>query len=66
MHSAWHQRHAVMTPLFVETQASQTQVIHISRHTGSAGEFTGQVRATQDVQNFTATVAGGGKQPLLQ
>ena len=46
--SSWRQRHAIMTPLFAMTQASQSQSM-------SDDSVDGGVRATQDVQQFTAT-----------
>ena len=52
MQSSWRQRHAVMTPLFAVTQLSQSL--------GSSEDTVdGQVRATQDAQQFTATMETG-------
>ncbi|XP_056017774.1 DNA-dependent protein kinase catalytic subunit-like isoform X2 [Ostrea edulis] len=46
--SSWKQRHAAMTPLFANTMATQSVM--------EEGEsFSGEIRATQDIQQFTAT-----------
>ncbi len=60
--SFWRQRHSAMTPLFVETQASQSQAgrgADDSPPEGDMGVST-QIRATQDVQQFSATQQPGG------
>ncbi|XP_076445486.1 DNA-dependent protein kinase catalytic subunit-like [Babylonia areolata] len=56
--SSWRQRHAVMTPLFAVTQMSQSM--------GSSEDSVdgGQIRATQDAQQFTATMETGSKAPF--
>ena len=54
--SSWRQRHAAMTPLFVETQ--QTQAANASQSLETSlmdTQSTGQIRATQDVMQFSAT-----------
>ena len=62
--ASWRQRHAAMTPMFAQTQMSQvssTQSESVDTSMGSMG-----LRATQDVQQFTATQdvsAGGGRGP---
>lgn len=49
--SSWKQRHAAMTPLFANTMATQSVM--------EEGEsFSGEIRATQDIQQFTATQDG--------
>ena len=53
MQSSWRQHHAVMTPLFAATQASQSMEVD------STDSIDGRVRATQDVQQFTQTMEGG-------
>ena len=53
VHASWRQRHAVMTPLFAVTQMSQSMG-------SSEDSVDGQIRATQDAQQFTATVEAGG------
>ncbi|KAI8501204.1 hypothetical protein Bbelb_212990, partial [Branchiostoma belcheri] len=55
---SWKQRHVAMTPMFVETQSShpassQSQV----QSQGGQDTLGGQLRATQDVLQFTATQA---------
>ncbi|XP_074649158.1 DNA-dependent protein kinase catalytic subunit-like [Tubulanus polymorphus] len=60
VHSSWRQRHATMTPLFVETQASQPGSSQSSLDDSMA---EGGVRATQDVNQFTQTQAAGSKAP---
>ena len=50
--SSWRHRHAAMTPLFA-TQASQSSAMDYE------DSVDGQVRATQDVQQFTQTVEAG-------
>eukprot|EP00058_Branchiostoma_floridae_P019566 XP_002605056.1 hypothetical protein BRAFLDRAFT_85202 [Branchiostoma floridae] len=57
---SWKQRHVAMTPMFVETQSShpassQSQVHSLSQ--GGQESLGGQLRATQDVLQFTATQA---------
>ncbi|CAH1795603.1 unnamed protein product [Owenia fusiformis] len=57
--SDWRQRHASMMPMFAETMQSQSS-------SGSEESLMqGGVRATQDVQQFTATqdMTDGGKGP---
>ncbi|XP_055874578.1 DNA-dependent protein kinase catalytic subunit-like [Biomphalaria glabrata] len=49
VHSSWRQRHAVMTPLFASTFATQ------SMETGQ-DSLDGGLRATQDVPQFTPTM----------
>ncbi|ELU11183.1 hypothetical protein CAPTEDRAFT_224273 [Capitella teleta] len=51
--STWYQRHAAMTPMFLDTQSSQ------SNDSPDAGLSTGQLRATQDAAQFTQTQADG-------
>nr|QOY44576.1 DNA-dependent protein kinase catalytic subunit [Alvinella pompejana] len=53
---SWRQRHSTMTPMFVDTQSTQT-----SSDGSSDGGSTSpiQLRATQDVQQFTATQGVG-------
>ncbi|XP_061175418.1 DNA-dependent protein kinase catalytic subunit-like [Saccostrea echinata] len=46
--SSWRQRHAAMTPLFANTMATQSMMEEDE-------SFSGEIRATQDVQQFTAT-----------
>ena len=61
--SSWKQRYMAMTPMFVETQASQsTSSQSLSPDTSMQG-----VRATQDVQQFSATQQQdtGNRAPLL-
>ncbi|KAL8588517.1 hypothetical protein ACOMHN_043866 [Nucella lapillus] len=55
--SSWRQRHAVMTPLFAVTQMSQAMESSEDSVDG------GQIRATQDAQQFTATMEAGSKAP---
>ena len=61
--STWKQRHAAMTPLFIDTQATlATQVedqstLHDRGVSMSAA--SAQLRMTVDVHNFTATQADG-------
>ncbi|XP_035828316.1 DNA-dependent protein kinase catalytic subunit [Aplysia californica] len=52
--SSWRQRHAVMTPLFASTLVSQ------SMDTDESDQLDGGLRATQDVQQFTATMDATG------
>jgi DNA-dependent protein kinase catalytic subunit len=52
--ASWYERHAAMTPLFLDSLASQSAV-------SVDGIGTGQVRATQDVLQFTPTQAEGIK-----
>ncbi|XP_078691376.1 DNA-dependent protein kinase catalytic subunit-like isoform X2 [Branchiostoma floridae x Branchiostoma belcheri] len=57
---SWKQRHVAMTPMFVETQSShpassQSQAQSLSQ--GGQDTLGGQLRATQDVLQFTATQA---------
>ena len=56
--SSWRQRHAVMTPLFVATQMSQTQGAS-STMGADVTMGDGDVRATQDVAYFTPTQQAG-------
>ncbi|XP_078543449.1 DNA-dependent protein kinase catalytic subunit [Lissotriton helveticus] len=61
--SNWHYRSTVLTPMFVETQASQSG----SRHRTQGGSLTaqgslgGQLRATQLQYEFTPTQNVGGR-----
>ena len=61
--STWKQRHAAMTPLFIETQSTlATQAPDQSTlHDGgvSTSATSAQLRMTVDVHNFTATQADG-------
>ncbi|MBN3311515.1 PRKDC kinase, partial [Atractosteus spatula] len=55
--SSWHHRNTVLTPMFVETQASQGSSRYQPRG-GSAsaqGSLGGQLRATQSALEFTPT-----------
>ncbi|XP_064600499.1 DNA-dependent protein kinase catalytic subunit-like [Liolophura sinensis] len=54
--SSWRQRHAAMTPLFAETQASQSH----SMQSATVGDTIDGVRATLDAQQFTPTQDMGG------
>ena len=51
MKSSWKQRHAAMTPLFANTMATQSVMEEDE-------SYSGEIRATQDVQQFTATQDG--------
>ncbi|XP_078611931.1 DNA-dependent protein kinase catalytic subunit-like isoform X2 [Branchiostoma floridae x Branchiostoma japonicum] len=57
---SWKQRHVAMTPMFVETQSSHPASSQSQGHSLSQGgqeSLGGQLRATQDVLQFTATQA---------
>ena len=55
MRSSWKQCHATMAPLFAsQSQSSPDNAMDTS-------VMTGEVRATQDVQQFTPTQADGGQ-----
>jgi len=56
--STWYQRHAAMTPLFLDTQASQSFSQVEAMETGHV------MRATQDVAQFTPTQTEG-QSPFL-
>jgi len=68
--STWKQRHAAMTPLFIDTQSTlATQAADQSTlHDGgvSMSAASAQLRMTVDVHNFTATQADGQTLCLLQ
>lgn len=49
--SSWKQRHAAMTPLFANTMATQSMM-------DDDESYSGEIRATQDAQQFTATLDG--------
>ena len=52
--SSWKQRHATMAPMFAtQSQGSAEEAMDTSM-------VTGDVRATQDLQQFTPTQAEGG------
>ena len=63
--STWKQRHAAMTPLFIETQSTlATQAVTDQSTLRDGGvsmssATTAQLRMTVDVHNFTATQADG-------
>lgn len=58
--STWKQRHATMTPLFIETQSTlATQPADQSTLHGGGVSMSAQLRMTLDVHNFTATQADG-------
>ena len=64
--STWKQRHAAMTPLFIETQSTlATQAAAADQSTlrdggvSMSSATTAQLRMTLDVHNFTATQAEG-------
>ena len=61
--STWKQRHAVMTPLFVDTQSTlATQADQSTLRDGGvsmAAASSAQLRMTVDVHHFTATQADG-------
>ncbi|XP_070581112.1 DNA-dependent protein kinase catalytic subunit-like [Ptychodera flava] len=51
---SWQRRHAaISTPMFVETQSSQSSPVMSTQ--GTAETISNQIRATQDAQQFTAT-----------
>ena len=58
--SNWRLRSTVMTPMFVETQASQGPAGSLAS-LSLAGGAGGQLRATQATLEFTQTQAAGGK-----
>ena len=61
--STWKQRHAAMTPLFIETQstlATQAPDQSTLRDGGvSMSAASAQLRMTVDIHSFTATQADG-------
>ncbi|XP_048248370.1 DNA-dependent protein kinase catalytic subunit-like [Haliotis rufescens] len=59
IHSSWRQRHAVMTPLFASTQATQTMDT-----TMMEDSLDGGVRATVDAAQFTQTQEAGSRAPF--
>uniref|UniRef100_A0A8C3EIM9 DNA-dependent protein kinase catalytic subunit n=1 Tax=Corvus moneduloides TaxID=1196302 RepID=A0A8C3EIM9_CORMO len=61
--SSWRYRSTVLTPMFVETQASQSIHRNLSqeRSLSPSGSVGGQVRATQRQYEFTPTQHGSGR-----
>lgn len=59
--SSWYQRHAAMTPLFVETQLSTQAALPGHGSVGANDSSVGSrhVRMTQDVTSFAPTQASG-------
>uniref|UniRef100_A0A8C3K0S4 DNA-dependent protein kinase catalytic subunit n=1 Tax=Calidris pygmaea TaxID=425635 RepID=A0A8C3K0S4_9CHAR len=61
--SSWRYRSTVLTPMFVETQASQSVHRNLSqeRSLSASGSVGGRVRATQRQYEFTPTQHGSGR-----
>uniref|UniRef100_A0A803VG36 DNA-dependent protein kinase catalytic subunit n=1 Tax=Ficedula albicollis TaxID=59894 RepID=A0A803VG36_FICAL len=61
--SSWRYRSTVLTPMFVETQASPSTHRNLSqeRSLSPSGSVGGQVRATQRQYEFTPTQHGSGR-----
>ncbi|XP_009101121.3 DNA-dependent protein kinase catalytic subunit isoform X1 [Serinus canaria] len=61
--SSWRYRSTVLTPMFVETQASPSTHRNLSqeRSLSPSGSVRGQVRATQRQYEFTPTQHGSGR-----
>ncbi|RMC15431.1 hypothetical protein DUI87_07622 [Hirundo rustica rustica] len=61
--SSWRYRSTVLTPMFVETQASPSIHRNLSqeRSLSPSGSVGGRVRATQRQYEFTPTQHGGGR-----
>uniref|UniRef100_A0A803TIR6 DNA-dependent protein kinase catalytic subunit n=1 Tax=Anolis carolinensis TaxID=28377 RepID=A0A803TIR6_ANOCA len=55
--SDWRYRNTILTPMFVETQASQSA----NRHRSQEGSMGGQIRATQQQYEFTPTQNVSGR-----
>uniref|UniRef100_UPI00398F68DD DNA-dependent protein kinase catalytic subunit isoform X2 n=1 Tax=Pristiophorus japonicus TaxID=55135 RepID=UPI00398F68DD len=59
--SSWHQRSRILTPLFVETQATQSSTRSSSQEASATGQKDGQIRATQTHYEFTPTQNPGAR-----
>ncbi|XP_067887902.1 DNA-dependent protein kinase catalytic subunit isoform X2 [Heterodontus francisci] len=61
--SSWHQRSRILTPLFVETQATQGSIRRPSQEASATGQRSigGQIRATLTHYEFTPTQNPGAR-----
>ncbi|XP_069777633.1 DNA-dependent protein kinase catalytic subunit isoform X2 [Narcine bancroftii] len=60
--SSWYQRSRILTPLFVETQATQSSIRSPSQEASSAGQKSfGQIRATLTHYEFTPSQNPGAR-----
>lgn len=65
--SSWRYRSTVLTPMFLETQASPSTHRNLSqeRSLSPSGSVGGQVRATQRQYEFTPTLHGSKSRPVF-
>ncbi|XP_038665232.1 DNA-dependent protein kinase catalytic subunit isoform X1 [Scyliorhinus canicula] len=61
--SSWHQRSRILTPLFVETQATPGSIRNPTQDASATGQRSvgGQIRATQTHYEFTPTQNPGAR-----